>query len=293
MKLLREPLFHFAALGVVLFLVYAVASDLFSADASRRIEITASEIELLTETFQRRWQRPPTEEELRGLVDARVREEVLYREALAVGLDDNDVVVRRRMVQKMEMLSEDLASLADPTDQQLQEFFRERKEEYRFPPRLTFSHVYFNMDRRGAAGEEDAQRVLAEILAETPQPRSAPERGDRLMLGHNFTQRSPEEVQREFGDRFAKALFELEPGWHGPIVSGFGLHLVYVGKRAESRIPDYAEIRDELVIDYSRMRRDRANEVLYEGLSARYEVEIDEEALLRVVIHPTPRIRND
>ncbi|UCE02595.1 MAG: peptidyl-prolyl cis-trans isomerase [Candidatus Latescibacterota bacterium] len=284
MKLLREPLIHFVALGAVLFLVYAAASDVFSPDASRRIEIAASEIELLAATWQRRWQRPPTEQELRGLVEARVREEVLYREALKVGLDANDVVVRRRMVQKMELLSQDLALLADPTDRQLQSFFQERREEYRIPPRLSFSHVYFNMDERGPAGEEDARRVLAEIVAETPPPRRAPERGDRFMLEHEYVQRSPDEVRREFGERFATALFELESGWHGPIVSGFGLHLVYVGERVESRIPEYAAIRDQLVRDYNRVRSERAKEVLYEGLSERYEVEIDEEAVRRAAL---------
>jgi hypothetical protein len=284
MKLLREPLFHFVALGAVLFLVYATASEVFSVDARLRIEITASDVELLAETWRRRWQRPPTEQELRGLVDARVREEVLYREALNVGLDENDVVVRRRMVQKMELLSQDLALLADPTDQELRAFFQEQQEEHRIPPRLSFSHVYFNMDQRGSAGEEDAQRVLADIVSETPTPRSAPQRGDRFMLEHDYTLRSPEEVRRDFGNRFAEALFRLEPGWNGPIVSGFGLHLVYVGERVASRIPEYEEIRESLVRDYNRMRSDRAKEMLYEGLSERYSIAIDEDAVRRTAL---------
>ncbi|HSG82144.1 MAG TPA: peptidyl-prolyl cis-trans isomerase, partial [Gemmatimonadota bacterium] len=101
MKLLREPLLHFVAIGAVLFLVHALASGLFQTDTSRRIEITEAEIELLASTWQRQWMRPPTEQELRSLVRGRLREEILYREALAVGLDQNDAVVRRRMVQKM------------------------------------------------------------------------------------------------------------------------------------------------------------------------------------------------
>jgi hypothetical protein len=281
MRLLREPLIHFVALGAVLFLVYAVASDVFTPDASRRIEITESNIQLLAETWQRQWQRPPTEEELRGLVQARVREEVLYREALAVGLDQNDVVVRRRMVQKMELLSQDLALLADPTDQELQAFFQERQEEYRVPPRISFSHVYFNPDRRGAAVEEDARRALAELRAGAQPPQRAPELGDRFMLQYDYARLSPAEVQQQFGSRFAEALFELEQGWHGPIASGYGLHLVNVGERVESRIPQYAEIRERLVTDYNRMRSDRAKNALYEGLSANYDVEIDEDAVRR------------
>jgi hypothetical protein len=173
MKLLREPLGQFVALGIVLFVVYALASDLLASDEARRIAITESEIELLATTWERQWQRAPTAKELHALVDSRVREEVLYREALALGLDRNDVVVRRRMVQKMELLSQDLALLADPTDPELQAFFDENREDYRIPPRVSFSHVYFNADRRGEAVLEDAERVLAEIRAQTPQPTAA------------------------------------------------------------------------------------------------------------------------
>lgn len=284
MKILREPLTQFVVLGLVLFLVYGVASDLFSSDAGRRIELTEAEIGFLAQTFQGQWQRPPTEQELRALVDARIREEVLYREALAVGLDRDDLVVRRRMVQKMELLSQDLALLVDPTDQELQAFFQERQEEYIVPSLVSFSHIYFNLDSRGAAAEEDAQRALAELLTEEPQPRRAPDRGDRFMLQYDYSLLSPLDVQRQFGTQFADALFELEPGWHGPLVSGYGLHLVNVSQRVESRVPEYEEVREQLINDFNRMRRDRANEALYEGLVQGYEIAIDEEALRRAAL---------
>lgn len=287
MKLLREPLFHFVALGAVLFLVYAVASDMFSSDVPRRIEIAQAEIEFLAANWQRQWGRPPTEEELLALVESRVREEVLYREALAVGLDQNDSVVRRRMVQKMELLSQDLAVLADPTDDQLRSFFQERREDYRVPPRISFSHVFFNTDRRGSATEDEARRVLAELRAEEPVPWRAPERGDPFMLQYDYPRRSPLELQKLFGSGFAEALFELEPGWHGPLASGYGIHLVHVGERLGSHLPDYQEVRDRLLVDYNRMRRDRANRALYESLVGRYEVEIDEEAVRRAALAGT------
>jgi hypothetical protein len=288
MKLLREPLFHFVALGAVLYGIYAVTSDRIAADESRTIRITASDIELLTATFSRQWQRPPTEGELRNLIDSRVREEVLYREALAAGLDNNDVVVRRRMVQKMDFLSQDLALLTDPTDQELQTFFQEHKEEYRIPPRLSFSHVYFNSDRRGPVVEDDARRVLAEITTRTPSPQRAPERGDRFMLGHEFINRSTAEIEREFGSRFAEALFEMEPGWHGPIVSGYGLHLVFIDDRVEGRIPDYTEVRDRLVMDFNRMRSERAKNALFEGLLEKYDIEIDDKIVRQLALEAAP-----
>jgi len=284
MKILREPLTQFVMLGLALLFVYGITSDLFSSDTGRSIEMTEGDITLLAQTFQAQWQRPPTEEELRNLIEARVREEVLYREALAVGLDQDDLVVRRRMVQKMELLSQDLALLVDPTDQELQTFFQENQDDYLVPPLVSFSHVYFNLDRRGAAAEQDASRVLEELLADDPQLRRAPDRGDRFMLQYDYSLLSPLDVQRQFGARFSEALFELEPGWHGPIVSGYGLHLVNVGERVESRVPTYEEVREQLINDFNRMRRDRANEALYEGLLEAYEITIDEDALRRSVL---------
>jgi len=283
MKLLREPLFHFVVLGAVLFGVYAIASDLFSGDTGRRIEIGEAEIGFLAANWERQWRRSPSEQELRALVDSRVREEILYREALAVGLDRNDVVVRRRMVQKMELLSQDLALLADPTDEELRVFFAEHQEDYRVPPRLSFSHIYFNADRRGAATEEDARRILATIRAENLPPARAQERGDRFMLQHDYALRTPLEVRQLFGNDFSQALFDLAPGWQGPVGSGYGLHLVHIGNRVESHVPQYAQIRDRLVADYNRMRSTRAKEALYEGLAAEYDVQIDGAALLRAV----------
>jgi len=278
MRFLRDPLLHFAVLGAALLGIYALATGAFSSDDVRRIEIEGAEIDFLARSFERKWMRAPTPEELQRLVESRVREEVLYREALAVGLDRNDVIVRRRMVQKIELLTQDLALLADPTKDELRTFFEEHSEDYRIPPRLSFSHVYFNVDRRGAAAEEDAQRLLAEFRAVARPPRRAPEKGDSIMIESDYTLATPGQVRRVFGNRFAETLFDLESGWQGPVLSGYGLHLVHVGERVEDRMPEYGEIRDRLVNDFNRLRRDEAREALYKGLAGRYEVVIDGEA---------------
>jgi hypothetical protein len=288
MKFLREPLVHFIVLGAILFGVYVIGSDLLSAGDTRRIAITRSDIALLVGGFERRWQRPPTADELKGLVDSRVREEVLYREALTMRLDRDDSVVRRRMTQKMDLLSQDIALLADPTDAELERFFRENKNDYRIPPWISFSHVYFNMDKRGGAAEDDAQRVLAELLAGSPVPERAPDRGDPFMLAHDFTRVTPFGVRREFGAAFEERLFTLKPGWHGPLKSGFGLHLVHVLKRFEGRVPALNEIREALVRDYNRVRTKRARQQLYQGLAERYLIEIDTESLGLFTIGKAP-----
>ena len=277
MKLLRDPLVHFVILGAALFGVYSLATGLFSSNQARQVDISGAEIEFLAAGFERQWGREPTTEEMRRLVDSRVREEILYREALAVGLDRNDVVVRRRMVQKMEMLTQDLALMADPTDEELRRFFEERRDDYRLPPRLSFSQVYINVDERGAAAEADALRLLAELRSAGTRPGFATESGDPLMLDREYHKVAPREVSRVFGDAFARALFDLEPGWQGPVVSGYGLHLVHVGDRVESRLPAFEELRDRLIDAYNRFRTENAKELFYRSLASRYEVRIDGE----------------
>ena len=279
-RVIREPLVHFAVLGAALLAVYAWTAGT-DADNASRIEISAEDVEFLRAGWQQQWNRPPTEDELRGLIDARVREEVLYRAAVAMGLDQNDVVVRRRMVQKMDLLTQDLASLAEPPEEELRALFEERLEEYRVPPRLSFSHVYFNPDARGEATLTDAEAALADLLTRVPSPPAAPEMGDRFMLPFEYRLLTPQGVARQFGGGFAEQLFELEPGWQGPVLSGYGVHLVYVGERVEARVPELAEVRDRVVMDYARSRQARARDALYEGLRQEYEVSVDSSALDR------------
>ena len=275
MKFLRDPLLHFVVLGAALFAIYALATGLFSSNQARRIEIGNAEVEFLAANFERQWGRAPLPEEMQRLLDARVREEILYREALAVGLDRNDVVVRRRMVQKMELLTQDLALMTDPTEEELRAFLAERGDEYRIPPRLSFSQLYFNVDQRGVDAEPSARQLLAELREGGLSPDQAEQRGDSIMIERDYDRRTPDDVRRVFGERFAEALFELDAGWQGPVVSGYGLHLVHIGDRLEGRMPEYEEVRDRLIDDYNRVRRDRANASFYENLASRYEVSID------------------
>lgn len=279
MKLLRDPLLHFVILGAALFGLYALATGVFSSNQARKVDISGAEIEFLAEGFERQWGREPTTEEVQRLVDGRVREEILYREALAVGLDRNDVVVRRRMVQKMQLLTQDLALMTDPTDEELRAFYDERREEYRVPPRLSFRQVYLNADERGAAVELDAARLLDELRSADSPPERAAELGDPIMLEHEYRRVAPQEVRRVFGDHFASALFELEPGWQGPVLSGYGFHLVFVGERVEGRSPEIGEIRERLLAAYNRFRSETANESFYRNLASRYEVRIDGEVV--------------
>ncbi len=278
---LREPLFHFLAIGVALFgLNLLLTRGDSAAEADRRVAVTETEIRWLRDTWQSRWQRPPTERELRGLVDDYVRQEVLYREALTMGLDRDDEVIRRRMVQKIEFLTSDLASQVQPTETQLQAYFQENLDRYLIPERRSFAHIYFNLDRRGEAAVADAERLLARLRDAPPGSIQPAELGDRFMLQHEYPLQREQDVARTFGQRFAAALFELEPGqWQGPIASGYGLHLAYVVAAEERQVPDLDLVRPRVLLDYGTWLREQANDAMLASVRSRYTVEIDEAAI--------------
>jgi len=279
-KLLREPWVQFLVLGIALFALSALLSDRGDDGSDERIEMTTTEIQWLARNWESRWQRPPTETELRGLVEDYVRQEVLYREALKMGLDQDDEIIRRRMVQKIEFLTEDLAAQAQPTEAELQAYLQENLDKYRLPERRSFVHIYFNVDRRGDAAVAAAEETLAQLRVSPDGSIDYAELGDRFMLAHNYSALSEDEVTRQFGRRFATALFEVEPDdWQGPVASGYGLHLVRVTDVWEGSVPELDVVRNEVLRDFTAELRDQAQAVMFSSLATQYEIAIDEEAI--------------
>lgn len=277
---LASPAVAFLFIGALLFGVQAFLSDRAADGDSNRIEVTATEVGFLADRWTRQWNRPPIERELRGLVDDYIRQEVLFREAVGLGLDRGDEVIRRRLVQKFELLTEDLAAQLEPSDAALQTYFQENIERYRYPERRSFRHVYFNLDQRGEAGVAEAEAVLADLRASPNAATNDRELGDPFMLSYEYRASSPQEVTREFGARFADAVFELEPGgWQGPVLSSYGLHLVIVTDVEESSLPDLDEVMGYVLTDYQREIRERAQDEVLASLLERYEVEIDEASI--------------
>ncbi len=276
----REPLVHFLALGALLFGLYLLVNDDASTETDTQIVVTEADVESLRQSWTRQWNRPPTQSELEGLVEAHIREEVYYREALALGLETDDIIIRRRLVQKMEFLSEDLALQVEPPEEALRAFFETHVEDYRVPPRLTFSHIYFNLDRRGESARRDSEEALSALQALASPPLSAPERGDDFMLPYDYTAQTPREVRQQFGEDFAQTVIDLEPGrWHGPIVSGYGLHLVHIAARTESEMPDFDRVREIVRRDFENVRREQMNDSFFAVLRDRYDIEVDSTVL--------------
>jgi hypothetical protein len=269
-RLAREPLIHFLVLGAGLFLLFAVVGG--EDPGSRRIVVGPGTVENLAALFERTWLRPPTEGELDGLIADHVREEILTREATALGLDRDDVIVRRRLRQKMELLSAGFGAAAEPGDAQLEEQLRLHADRYRRELRLSFRQVYVSRERRGAAAEGDAAGLLARLRA-GHDPGAL---GDPFPLPLDNRELSLSEVSRQYGESFAARLAEIEPGaWAGPVESGYGPHLVIVDSRTEGFLPPLAELRERVLADWQAAQGEAATEAYYGSLLERYEVVIE------------------
>ena len=274
-RLLREPLIHFVLLGALLFALDAFLRERTVGAGGADIIVTEGRIENFAALFAKTWQRPPTAEELRGLVDDHVLEEALYREGVALGVDQDDTIIRRRVRQKMEFVVNDVVELAEPTEAELETWLAEHAPSYARPARFKFRQVYLNADRRGDALLADAERVLAELRTTngTSDPR---ELGDASLLEHAYEDAGADMVAGTFGQTFADHLAELPTGeWSGPVESAFGLHLVFVDASTEGRLPALAEVREAVVRDWSYAQREEVSKVFYEDLLARYRVTIE------------------
>ncbi len=268
----KEPLLHFLIIGAMIFVLFSIVNKAEIPVSDNKIVVTASDIERLSGNWSKKWSRPPTETELKGMVDSYIKEEVYYREALALGLDQNDTILRRRLMQKMEFLSNDLADLSTPDEAALNKYFLDNPEKYELPARVSFTHIYFSLDKRGAKAAEEAKSVLSGLKA-----LRAPEMGDSFMLEYDFVQETPFEVERLFGRGFAEQLFKSNiNSWQGPIESGYGLHLVRISEKVESLMPELASVIDKVRVDLMFEQRQKMNLEIYERFKERYEIVVED-----------------
>ncbi len=273
-KLLRDPLSHFLAIGMVLF-VLSFWLGRPAEDTSRVIHISAGDVEGIKTIWAKTRFRPPTEVELEGMIESRIKEEILYREALAFGLSKDDTVIRRRLAQKMEFLSEGLIDPGEPSDSDLETYLAAHPEQFQEPARVTFEHVYLNPERRGERLEQDAKALLVsfQIGDGSINGRNA---GDPILLDTRFDLVSQVSIASTFGEEFAKAVMPLPQGqWHGPVRSGYGLHLVYMHERQEARLPDLNTVRDRVRMALLSERRRDSIKNFYETLRDRYEIVVE------------------
>ena len=271
--LLKEPLFQFLVLGAALFGIFHLV-DRNKTEAPARIIISSARIANLADGFARTWRRPPSQQELQGLVDDYIRDEVFYRVGRAAGLDRDDVIIRRRVRQKMEFLAEDL-SVREPSEEQLASYLASNPQRFKTEDRLSFHQVFLSATRRAAAMDDDSKR-LASALARADAAVDTTTLGDPFLLGDEFHAVSPSEVAGIFGDDFAKRISAIDQGrWQGPIASSFGQHFVYIGERIAGSIPPLGEVREAVLREWSNARRLEAEQKLHDSLRERYEIVVE------------------
>jgi len=272
-RLLREPLLHFMVLGAVLFVGYAYLKPDTKAESSYEIALTLEELAQLQMLYEAQWRRSPTPEEFSAMVENKVRQEVLYREALAMGLDKNDEIVKRRMAQKMQFIAEDLAAAQEPGTEELRAWYAENSDKFSMPKRLSFRHLYFSPDSRGAQAYDDAVSSLAKLDDQPVDSQLADTLADRFMYQDYYADQTSISLAKEFGPQFAVAVAELTPGsWQGPIESGFGWHLVHVDSLVPGRVPAFEEIERDVKTAWLGVQKEIAWRKAYKEMRAKYAV---------------------
>ena len=277
---LREPLLHVLLIGLALFVIYyALHPDAGQRQDSNRIVITADDLAQIQLTWMSQWHRLPTPEEMRNLLDGKIREEVLSREALALGLDKDDTIVKRRLAQKMEFVMEDASSLREPAAEELRRWFAQNGQRFATPTLVTFRHLYFSPDRRGVNARDDATEAMRKLAG---KPEETPEftgLADPFMFQDFYAERSPDQIAGIFGASFSQALPGLEPGkWQGPIESGLGWHLVWIESTIPGRIPAFEEVEARVKSEWSDEQRAEGKHKIFDHMRARYQIVLPEAA---------------
>ena len=266
-NLLRAPIFLITIVGIILFILYGQVANFYD-QRNRQILVSQNQIEILRETFTRTWSRSPTEQEMEAQVDNYIKDEVFFKEAVALGLDKTDPAVKRRLRQLMEIMLDDNSNVYASEDQ-LRSYLNEHPEKFAMDPSVSFKHLYFaNEDYQTAEeliprlkdGSVDASSVDAKMI----------------MIASSFENESKREVERTFGTQFATGLLELEPqSWQGPVQSAYGWHLVYISELNQGILPDLNDVWDEVEREWSFERKQSLQEEQYQEIRGRYEIIIE------------------
>lgn len=271
-ELLKQPLLHFLLIGLALFILFALLNK--EGDAENTIIIDQSDLERTIATWEMQWNRPPTAEELTNLLKSNIRQEVFYQEALAMNLDHNDEIIKRRLSQKMEFLSNDLANMNPPTEEELRKFYSENQSKYLSPYRYSLFQIVFTADKSGKDYWTIAENVLKEYSEVSIQEMET--KGDALPFPFAFDKINEDQLRIQLGSDFAQSLRDVSLNkWVGPIASGYGAHLVYISERTEPQEQAFESIKNDLFRDFEYEREQQVYQAIYEELKKRYTIEVD------------------
>jgi hypothetical protein len=263
-------------IGACIYAAYGLLGPADEQASEMQIVVDEARVNGFIAAWQGRMNRPPTQQELDGMVNQYIREDILYREAVAMGLGKDDPITRRRLAQKLEFLTKDIARLKEPAGGELEAWFEANKDDYREPKLITFSHAFIDPDKRGEATLDDAEQILIELRKRGEPAAEDLELGDRFMLQSFYPQKSELEVRKQLGSGFSEVVMTLEPAqWHGPVLSGYGVHLVYVHSLQDSPEPVFAEVQEQVFESWQAEQQELFNQLYFDSLKSRYEIVID------------------
>lgn len=286
-RLFTEPLIQFLIIGAGIYGAYALFGTPEEDFRDTRVIVDSNRINAFISEWESRRNRPPTRQEIDGLIQSYIRDDVLYRQAVAMGLNEDDPITRRRMAQKLEFLTGDLAMMVPPEEGELEQYFEQNNEQYRQSDEITFTQVFFDPDIREDATLDDAAEVLVELQAAGVPDAQTLEAGDPNMIQNYFQSANQLQVAKQMGTRFADAVMELETGmWLGPVLSGYGVHLVYVYDHQEAPPAVFEEVKAQVLENWQLEKREQFNADFLENLKSRYTIIIDEVPVDRILSTP-------
>lgn len=270
-KLLKEPLVHFILLGVMIFVFYAIIGD--KEESENTIVFDTYDLDNILSSWEMQWKRPPTPQELSNLISQNIKQEIFYKEALSMNLDHNDEIIKRRLAQKMQFLSKDLANLNTPSDDELEVYYNKNAQKYQLPSNYTFYQIVFSPDNR-----EDPKRDAQDALYQNKNAsiEEIENKGDKLPFKFYFEKVYADDLGAQFGSVFANALKDTSTGtWTGPVPSGFGYHLVYIEEKVEPQIPPLDTIKDKVLTDLIYDQEKLMDSLIYHELKNKYSIEFE------------------
>ena len=268
---LREPVVLFILIGIVLYISQAL---LFNPDPSARkqITVTSDQLKQLESGFTKTWMRSPTQSELEGLIEDYIRNEVFYREALAMGLAEDDQVIRNRMRQKLELMMDNMASVNVPSQQMLEAYLQENADDFKEDYQVSFIQVFVNPEK-----QSDPQGVAMNLLRQLQEGARPEDLGDRTLMGYSFPDYSQTDVGRRFGSDFARQVAQVEPGvWSGPLNSAVGVHLIRIDRFESGTMPELSKIRSSVEREWMARKKSELKDAAYEKLLDGYDIQIEE-----------------
>ncbi len=276
-KMAREPLLHFLLLGACIYGLYGIFAVDEDGKDERIVTITSREVQSLTDQWMKMRRRPPTNQELTDVISDYARTKVLYREALAMGLDNGDLVIERRLAQKLKFLANSLITPEEPSDKVLADWYIANANSFKQPDLYTVTQIYFDPDKRQKTTLVDAKAALDKLNSLEHIPVDPGGYGDQLMLKNYYPNLSQAKLGKLFGTEFAEQVIKLEPGaWHGPIMSGYGIHLVLLNEVLLVPLPTLEEVREAVKNEWMAEQIAESSERFIEGLVSRYKIVVEE-----------------